>query len=154
RHDEASGLQMMGRLAATRAGDGRSWGAWLSIEGLVLQDMGKLPEAEAAYDRAVAIGEKALGPDHPDFARLLVNRAGLYEAKHDLPKAKVAYEHATAAIEKALGADHPDSVSALYDMAIVLDELGDFTQALALNEHALASREATLGPDHPYVAMS
>lgn len=31
------------------------------------------------YVRAIAIVEKALGPDHPEVARMLVNRADLLQ---------------------------------------------------------------------------
>ena len=38
---------------------------------------GKLDEAKPFYDRAIAILEKALGPDHPHVAAALNNLAGL-----------------------------------------------------------------------------
>ena len=38
---------------------------------------GKYEEADPLYLRAVAIGEKTLGPDHPTLATTLNNRAGL-----------------------------------------------------------------------------
>ncbi|CAN0500846.1 unnamed protein product, partial [Ectocarpus sp. 8 AP-2014] len=34
-------------------------------------------EADPLYLRAIEIGEKALGPDHPDIATRLNRRAGL-----------------------------------------------------------------------------
>lgn len=38
---------------------------------------GNYTEAGTLYVRAIAIGEKALGPKHPDLSVWLVNRAGL-----------------------------------------------------------------------------
>ena len=38
---------------------------------------GKLEEALPLYDRALAIDEKVLGPDHPDVAGDLNNKAAL-----------------------------------------------------------------------------
>jgi hypothetical protein len=38
---------------------------------------GKHAEAEPLYKRALAIKDKALGPEHPDTAKVLVNYAGL-----------------------------------------------------------------------------
>ena len=38
---------------------------------------GKLEEALPLYDRALAIDEKVLGPDHPDVAMDLNNKAAL-----------------------------------------------------------------------------
>ena len=40
---------------------------------------GKLEEALPLYDRALAIDEKVLGPDHPDVAGDLNNKAMLLE---------------------------------------------------------------------------
>ena len=40
---------------------------------------GKYDEAGQLYDRSLAIREKALGPDHPDVAQSLNNRALLLE---------------------------------------------------------------------------
>ena len=38
-------------------------------------------EAEPLYERSQAIQEKALGPEHPDVAQSLNNRAGLLESQ-------------------------------------------------------------------------
>ena len=42
---------------------------------------GKRAEAEPLYERSQAIVEKVLGPDHPDMAKVLDNRAMLLEAQ-------------------------------------------------------------------------
>ena len=42
-----------------------------------LTAQGKLEEAAPLYKRAVAVWEKALGPDHPQVAAGLNNQAGL-----------------------------------------------------------------------------
>ena len=42
-------------------------------------DQGRYAEAEPLYKRALAIDEKALGPDHPDVALSLNNLAALYD---------------------------------------------------------------------------
>ena len=52
----------------------------------LLATQGKFEEADSLYLRAIEIGEKTLGPDHPDLATRLNNRAGLLRkqvrAKH------------------------------------------------------------------------
>ena len=40
---------------------------------------GKFDEADPLYLRAIEIGEKTLGPEHPSLATTLNNRAGLLE---------------------------------------------------------------------------
>ncbi len=44
---------------------------------LLYQAQGRYPEAEALYERSLAIGEKALGAEHPDVAQSLENYAAL-----------------------------------------------------------------------------
>ena len=45
---------------------------------LVYQSQGKYAEAEPLFKRALAIYEKALGPEHPDVATTCQNMAELY----------------------------------------------------------------------------
>ncbi len=42
---------------------------------------GKYAEAEPLYERSQAIREKVLGPEHPDVAQSLNNRAGLLRSQ-------------------------------------------------------------------------
>ena len=42
--------------------------------------LGDYAKAEPLYKRALAIWEKALGPDHPDVATSLNNLAALYDS--------------------------------------------------------------------------
>ncbi len=154
RFDEATGLMAAGRMVVARARDPRAEAHWLGNEGLVLTEMHRYAEADVAFDRALAIDEKLLGPDHPDLARLLANRGRLYEVKGDHPRAKLEYERALAILTKALDPDHPDVLTMEHDIARELDELGNLPEALALHEHILAAREKALGPDHPSVAAS
>ena len=68
---------------------------------------GAYAHAEPLFERALAIGEKALGPDHPDVATSLNNLAELYRAQGAYARAEPLYERALAIWEKALGPDHP-----------------------------------------------
>jgi len=154
RFDEAAPLEAIGKVVVARARDEATQATWLNSEGLVFDHMRRFTEAEAAYDRSLAIGEKLFGRDSPTVARTRENLAALFERKGDLPRAKVEFERALSGLEAALGPDHPDVASAQYDMAILLDDMGELPQAVALHERALASREKALGPDHPNVAAS
>jgi tetratricopeptide (TPR) repeat protein len=49
----------------------------LNQAGLYLYERGRFAEAEPLFRRALAIKEKALGPEHPDVARVLENHAAL-----------------------------------------------------------------------------
>ena len=48
---------------------------------LTAQAQGKLAEAEPLFQRALALGEKTLGPDHPTVATRLNNLAQLLQVR-------------------------------------------------------------------------
>ncbi len=64
--------------------------------GLLYYSQGKYAEAEPLFKRALAIEEKALGPDHPDLATTLENMADLYKKTGRLDEAKRFEERAQA----------------------------------------------------------
>ena len=74
-----------------------------------LYRQGRYEEAIPLAQRALAIHEKALGPEHPDTVRSLNNLAGLYEATDAYAKAEPLLQQALAIREKALGPEHPDT---------------------------------------------
>ena len=59
------------------------------------------------FRRALAIAEKALGPEHPNVATSLNNLAELYRAQGQYAEAEPFYKRALAIWEKALGPEHP-----------------------------------------------
>mmetsp|Transcript_4240 Transcript_4240/g.13993 ORF Transcript_4240/g.13993 Transcript_4240/m.13993 type:complete len:96 (+) Transcript_4240:346-633(+) len=85
---------------------------------VVLQ--GDYAGAKPLYERAIEIGEKTLGPNHPNLAIRLNNLAGLLEAQGLYTQAKPLYERAIEIDEKALGPDHPDLATALNNLAELL----------------------------------
>ena len=60
------------------------------------QTQGQYAEAEPLYKRALAISEKALGPDHPDVATSLNNLAELYHAQGQYAQAEPLYKRSLA----------------------------------------------------------
>ncbi|CAN0527328.1 unnamed protein product, partial [Laminaria digitata] len=74
----------------------------------------KFEEADPLYLRAIEIGEKTLGPDHPSLATRLNNR-GLLSISGPL------YERSLAIREKALGPDPPDVAQSLNNRAGLLE---------------------------------
>ena len=103
---------------------------------------------------ALAIREKALGPEHPDTARSLNDLADLLRDQGDFAGARPLHERALAIREKALGPEHPATATSLNNLAILLKAQGDFRGARPLYERALAIREKALGPEHAATATS
>jgi CHAT domain-containing protein/tetratricopeptide (TPR) repeat protein len=106
------------------------------------------------FKRALAIWEKALGPDHPDVAMSLNNLALLYQAQGVYGKAEPLHERALAICEKVLGHNHPNVATSLNNLALLYEAQGAYGKAEPLYERALAIYEKALGPGHPNVATS
>ena len=63
---------------------------------VLYQNDGKYSVAEPLYQRALAIYERTLGPEHPDLAGLLVNMAQFYEEQGNHTGAEPLRERARA----------------------------------------------------------
>ena len=77
--------------------------------GNVLEEQGELENAKALFERALAIDEAALGPNHPDVAIDLNNLGGVLRAQGDLAGAKSLFERALQIFQNFLGAQHPNT---------------------------------------------
>ncbi|MEE9210668.1 MAG: tetratricopeptide repeat protein, partial [Kiloniellales bacterium] len=109
--------------------------------------------ARAAFERALTIAEKALGPDHPDVAAVINNLGNVLQDHGDLVGARTAYERALAIDESTFGPDHPEVATGVNNLRSVLHDQGDLAGARAAFERALAIDEVAFGPDHPKVAI-
>ena len=110
--------------------------------------MGDYARALPLNERALAIWEKALGPQHPNTAASLSNLANVYLSMGDYAKALPLNERALAICEKALGPEHPDTASSLKNLAKVYVSMGEYAKALTHRERALAIQEKTLGENN------
>ncbi len=117
-----------------------------------LHQRGRYAEAEPLHQRALAIREHALGPDHPHVAISLNNLALLYHAQGRTAEAEPLFQRALAIREHALGPDHPHVAQSLNNLAALFHSQGRTAEAEPLHQHALAISERALGPDHPHVA--
>ncbi len=88
-----------------------------------LVDRAQYPEAEPLYQRALAIREQVLGPEHPDTATSLNNLAILYYDQGKYGQAEPLYQRALTIIEKALGPDHPDTITVRANYANLLKNM-------------------------------
>lgn len=116
--------------------------------------MDDLASARPYYERALAIRENTLGPNHPDTARSLNNLGFLLQGMGDLAGAQPYYERSLAINEQALGPEHPDTATSLNSLGGLLYEMGDLAGAQRYYERTLTIREKALGPEHPDTATS
>jgi tetratricopeptide (TPR) repeat protein len=73
----------------------------------VLQALGDLAGARAAYERALKIRENSFGKEHPDVAVSLWSLGVLAQKEGNRDIAKEYYERALQIYEKFLPPDHP-----------------------------------------------
>ena len=86
-------------------------------------------EARPLLERALAICERARGPEHADTATSLNNLALLFRDHGDLAGARPLFERALAIGEKSLGSDHPAVATRLNNLAFLLQAQGDLAGA-------------------------
>ncbi len=100
-------------------------------------------------ERALAIDEAALGPDHPDVAVRLNNLAaivrdlGLAGRRGRWPSGR------WPSTEAALGPDHPDVAIRLSNLALILRDLGRPGRRGRWPSGRWPSPRRRYGPDHP-----
>jgi CHAT domain-containing protein/Tfp pilus assembly protein PilF len=119
-----------------------------------LRAAGKYDEALSHFERALAILERRLGPDHPDVSKSINGLAIIHTYKGEYSKAESLFQRALAIREKAFGPEHPDVAASLNNLALLYTNMGDYARAEPLQQRALAAREKALGPEHPDVAIS
>jgi CHAT domain-containing protein/Tfp pilus assembly protein PilF len=119
-----------------------------------LSQAGKFSEAIPLAQRALAIREKALGPDHPDVALSLTGLAELYQLQGRYADAEPLHKRALAIQEKALGPDGPYTGRSLHDLAEVYRAQGRYADAEPLYKRALAIYEKAFGPDNVPIATT
>ena len=86
---------------------------------------GDLPAARDSIERALAIQEASLGPDHLNVFATLSNLGRVLRDLGDLPAARDVFERAVVIFEQRLGPGHPGIAALRADLAAVLTDLGE-----------------------------
>ncbi|MFL5591897.1 MAG: FxSxx-COOH system tetratricopeptide repeat protein [Ktedonobacteraceae bacterium] len=120
--------------------------------GNYLEQSAQYAQADPLYQRALAISEKTLGPEHPDTGSTLHALAGLYWRQGKYELAEPLYQRALAIYEKTLGLEHPWTGNTLHQLAVLYQAQGKYELAEPLLQRALAISEKILGSQHPDTA--
>ncbi len=137
-----------------RAGDETRIAARLHNVATVLHDLRRFDEARTAHERALALQEHALGPDHPELASSLVGIGAVLEELGD-PRAAIAIEERALAIrEKSLPPKHPEIGEVVHNLGVAHLALGETEKALGYHLRAAEIYEDALGPLHVAVGMT
>jgi tetratricopeptide (TPR) repeat protein/DNA-binding XRE family transcriptional regulator len=117
-----------------------------------LLGLARYEQAEALYQRAIRVGELALGPEHPQVATSLNGLGRLYREHGKQKQAEALFQRALAIREKALGPMDPQVAYVLHNLAEIHAKEGEFEQAESFYQRALTIQERALGLVHPQVA--
>jgi tetratricopeptide (TPR) repeat protein len=117
----------------------------LDQAGRYLWGRAEYAQAKDLFERALAIFETNLGPDHPEAAHTLSNLAKVLYDQRELDRARTLHQRALAIYEAHQGPNHLDTANSLTDLAAVLRSQGSYDSARLLHERALAIFEAQPG---------
>jgi len=82
-------------------------------------NLGRLPDAEPLFKRALAIYEKVNGAEHANTASALLWLANTYSALAKYTEAEPLYKRSLAIYEKVNGPEHPETALPLFGLARV-----------------------------------
>jgi tetratricopeptide (TPR) repeat protein len=140
--------------AGERAGEEPLAAKLCSATGHALQAVGDFRTARLWHERALAIRDRMLGPDHPDTAESLNNLGVLLQHEGKLAAARPLLERALVIRQRVLGPDHRNTATSLDNLGALLRDQDELDAARPLYERALAIRSRVLGPNHPDTAFS
>lgn len=126
--------------------------AALIAEAKALHRKGKFVEAVSIARRALSIRENALGPDHPDVARMLNTLGDLLRINGHNEESIRLHQRALGIFER--GPLHADVATSLNNLGLVSTAIGNDQAALSYHRRALDLREKVLGLDDSDTAWS
>jgi tetratricopeptide (TPR) repeat protein len=105
-------------------------------------------EADAYFQRALAIRGRVLSPDHPSVGQIYEGIGGAQFALDQLDDAAASYDRALAIFERAYGPGNWQVANVLHNRAQVDTWRGKEVEALAMLRRVVEIDERALGPDH------
>ena len=118
------------------------------------EDQGEYVKALEYCEKALAIRERVLGPDHPGTTETYSSMAVVYDDLENYGKA-LEYSEKTLAIRgRILKEDHPDMAVTYNNLALIYCKQGKYEKALEYYEKALVIDERVKDSDHPSTAVT
>ncbi|MDB5267807.1 MAG: Tetratricopeptide 2 repeat protein [Hymenobacter sp.] len=118
-----------------------------------LQKSNLFSEAESLLRQALAVAEKAAGPNHPSVSIGLNNLALLLQDTNRLAEAEQLFQRALTIDKSHFGPEHPEIATSLSNLASLLFATNRLTEAESYMRQALTLTEANLEAEHPDVAI-
>lgn len=141
-------------ILETSAGPGETLARSMRNLAMTREYSGDLAASRQILERALSMGEEALGSEHADVGRTHANLGWTLYLLAEYDPARSHLERAREILEKALGPEDLNLAGALNNLANLCWRTGRYEEARSFHERALAIREKKLPPDHPLVARS
>ncbi|HLG77519.1 MAG TPA: tetratricopeptide repeat protein, partial [Ktedonobacteraceae bacterium] len=126
----------------------------LNKMGRYFYERAQYEEAEPLSQRALAIREQVLGPEHPATATSLNTLAALYWAQGKYEQAEPLSQRALAIREQVLGPEHPDTAISLNNLAGLYYHQGKYEEAEPLYRRVLGILTPSLGLEHSHTRQA
>jgi tetratricopeptide (TPR) repeat protein len=120
--------------------------------GHTLETEARYAEGEQAYQLALAIYERAFGPDNAKVARELNGIAVLYVAQGRYADAEPLYRRALAMREKNPGSENLNLALQLSNLGVLYAHEGKYAEAEPLYKRSIAITEKVWDPEHLQLA--
>jgi tetratricopeptide (TPR) repeat protein/predicted Ser/Thr protein kinase len=115
----------------------------------VFSAQGRFAEAVQTDSRALALAERAYGPEHPEVARIFSNLGVFYNELGKNESSIQASLRGLAIRQKLYGPGHPELAKSYNTLANAYSDLRRFEEAQIYQERAYAIFRDSYGPDHP-----
>ncbi|CAF1154693.1 unnamed protein product [Adineta steineri] len=122
--------------------------------GLIKDSQGKYEEALSTHEKALAIRQQSLPPNHPDLAKSHNNIGNVHYSMGNYLEALSSHKKALEIRQQSLPPNHPDLATSYNNIGLVHDIMGNYLEALLSHKKALEIRQHSLPPHHPDLAMS
>ncbi len=126
----------------------------MNVLSLMLQNRGKLAEAEPLVRDALEMRRRLFKDDHQNVATSLNNLALLLQKQGKFSDAEPLYREALAMRKRLFKGDHQNVANSLNNLAFLLYAQGKLTDAEPLVREALEMRQRLFMGDHFDVALS
>lgn len=121
---------------------------------ILLQEDGKLEEADALFSEAVALVDDIYGFEHPFMAYTLNGYSGVHQDRGDFDRAEEDLQNALKIGRAVFSENHPFNAVVLHNLGSLFEDMGDYTEAASYFEQGLALRRQNLPENHPDIATS
>ncbi len=126
----------------------------LSLQGSLLEYLGRYEEAEAIHLESLELARSIYGRDRPEVAEYTQNLAMTYRTMGRLEDAEPLLREALSIRRQALEEDDPAIANSLMGLGLLLQDQGKYEEAEALMRECVERRRTLLGEDHPDYASA